>query len=592
MKRYLFLLLAVLFIKQAFSQQQAKWYEPKFVEGICMLDSSNIFHRLPISMKDSVRKPVWDLSENTAGEFIHFKTSATEISVKYTLASNIFSMPHMPSTGVSGLDLFALDVNGNWNWAPGRYHFGDTCSYVFKNLFLAKNHTSVVDFYLYLPLYNSVKWLSIGVNEKDSFVFARKRKEKPIVAYGTSILQGAVASRPGLAWTNILQRNIGRTVINLGFSGNGRFEKPIFDLMARVDAEMYILDCMPNLTKGYTEEDIKNRVQYGVDKLREKNRNVPILFTEHAIGYAPYFMDTARMNEYHHSSLVIEKIFHELQDSGMKNIYLLTDKEIGFDINSTTEGLHPNDIGMMKYAVAYEKKIREILNEPEGTISTEIPIQQYRDGYDWISRHQKVKEEIQQDSPENLVIGNSIIHFFGGMPASAISRGKLAWDKYLKPLKVQNAGFGWDRIENVLWRVYHGEFDDFRGKNIALMIGTNNLSANSNDSEIVEGLQFLIRAIRERKPAVNIIMVGILPRTKSEAHVAEINQKIKEMALKNHAEYTDFGKDFLIGNKINPELSLSDGLHPNAEGYDVLGRDLMKLLMGKSADHTTVKKKK
>ena len=84
-------------------------------------------------MKDSVRKPVWDLSENTAGEFIHFKTSATEITVRYTLASNNFSMSHMPSTGVSGLDLFAMDVNGNWNWAPGRYHFGDTCFYFFKN---------------------------------------------------------------------------------------------------------------------------------------------------------------------------------------------------------------------------------------------------------------------------------------------------------------------------------------------------------------------------------------------------------------------------------------------------------------------------
>jgi lysophospholipase L1-like esterase len=591
MKKYLFLLLAVIFIKQAFSQQQARWYDPQFVEGVCLLDSSNIFHRLPISMKDSVRKPVWDLSENTAGEFIHFKTSATEISVKYTLVSTNFSMPHMPSTGVSGVDLFALDVNGNWNWAPGRYHFGDTCSYIFKNLFLAKNNTGVADFYLYLPLYNSVKWLSIGVNKKDSFAFAPKRKEKPIVAYGTSILQGAVASRPGLAWTNILQRNIDRTVINLGFSGNGRFEKPIFDLMAKVDAEMYILDCMPNLTKGYPDEEIKNRVLYGVNKLRGRNKNVPILFTEHAIGYAPYFMDTARLNEYHHSSLVIEKIFNELQKSGMKNIYLLTDKEIGFDINSTTEGLHPNDIGMMKYAVAYEQKIRKILNEPVGKISTEIPVEQYRDGYDWISRHKKVKEDIQQNSPENLIIGNSIIHYFGGTPAYNVSRGNAAWNKYVKPLKVQNAGFGWDRIENVLWRVYHGEFDDFNGRNIVLMIGTNNLSANSNDSEIVEGLQFLIQVIKERKPKVNIIMVGILPRMKMEEHVSVINKKIKEMAVKNHIAYVDFGKDFLGGNKVNAKLFLSDGLHPNADGYDVLGRDLMKLLVSKSADHTKGKKK-
>ena len=577
MKKNLFLLLTVAFIKPVFSQAQTKWYEPQFVEGVCLLDSSNIFHRLPISMKDSVRKPVWDLSENTAGEFIHFKTSATEITVRYTLASNNFSMPHMPSTGVSGMDLFAVDVNGNWNWAPGRYHFGDTCSYTFKNLFLAKNQTKVSDFYLYLPLYNSVKWLSIGVNEKDSFAFAKKRKEQPIVAYGTSIMQGAVASRPGLAWTNILGRNIDRTIINLGFSGNGRFEKPIFDLMANVDAKLYILDCMPNLTGGYSDEEIKSRVVYGVNKLREKNKDVPLLFVAHAVGYAPYFMDTARLNQYHHSSLVIEKIFNELQKSGIRNIYLLTDKEIGFDINSTTEGLHPNDIGMMKYAAAYEQKIREILNEPVGKLSTEIPVEQYRDGYDWIARHEQVKEEIQQNNPEDLIIGNSIIHYFGGTPAYPIARGESAWDKYLKPLKVQNAGFGWDRIENVLWRVYHGEFDDFNGKNMVLMIGTNNLGINS-DEEIVEGLQFLINAIQERKPNVHFIMIGILPRTKSESHVASINKKIKAMVLKNNVKYADFGKDFLIGNEVNSKLFLKDGLHPNANGYKVLGKDLMKVL--------------
>ncbi|MGN6266389.1 MAG: SGNH/GDSL hydrolase family protein [Ginsengibacter sp.] len=581
MVRSLLILFLFSFSKISFSQQQINWHQPQFVEGVCLLDSSNIFHRLPISMKDSVRKPVWDLSENTAGEFIHFKTSATEITVRYTLASNNFSMPHMPSTGVSGLDLFAVDVNGNWNWAPGRYHFGDTCSYTFKNLFLAKNQTKVSDFYLYLPLYNSVKWLSIGVNEKDSFAFAEKRKEQPIVAYGTSILQGAVASRPGLAWTNILERKIDRTIINLGFSGNGRFEKPIFDLMAKVDAKLYILDCMPNLTGGYSDEEIKSRVVYGVNKLREKNKDVPLLFVAHAVGYAPYFMDTARLNQYHRSSLVIEKIFNELQKSGIRNIYLLTDKEIGFDINSTTEGLHPNDIGMMKYAAAYEQKIREILNEPVGKISTEIPVEQYRDGYDWITRHDQVKEEIKQNNPENLIIGNSIIHYFGGTPAYPIARGESVWDKYLKPLKVQNAGFGWDRIENVLWRVYHGEFDDFNGKNIVLMIGTNNLSEKNNDSEIVEGLQFLINAIKKRKANTKITMVGILSRAKSEERVIMINKKIKEMSLKNHIDYVDFGKDFLMGNKINSKLFVSDGLHPNGDGYEVLGKEISKLLQKK-----------
>src|SRR5690242_12072857 len=364
MKLLWFFILVVAFYKPVVAQN-VKWYQPKFAEGICEADPVNIFHRLPARLEDSVRKPVWDLSLNTAGEFIHFKTSASKITVRYTVSSKNFSMPHMPASGVSGLDLFALDRNDKWNWAPGRYHFGDTCSYVFENLNLADFNNRIGDFYLYLPLYNSVTWLSIGVNEKEFFAFADRKKEKPVVAYGTSILQGGVASRPGLAWTNILERMLHTTVINLGFSGNGRFEKPIFDLMAEVDAKLYILDCMPNLTKGYgiSDQEIKNRVIYGINKLREKNPSVPILFAEHAVGYAPYYMDTARLNEYHNSSLLIEMIFNSLISSGVKNIYLLTDKEIGFDINSTTEGLHPNDIGMMKYAIAYAKKIREIFHE-------------------------------------------------------------------------------------------------------------------------------------------------------------------------------------------------------------------------------------
>lgn len=362
MKKYLFFLALIIFSKLSLAQEKIVWYEPQYVEGICVEDTFNIFQRLPSSMKGKVRGPVWELSKNTAGEFIHFKTSASKIKVRYTLASKNFSMPHMPSTGVSGLDLFAIDANGNWNWAPGTYHFGDACTYIFNNLFLAKNSTSISDFYLYLPLYNSVKSFSIGVDENVKFSFAKKRKDKPIVAYGTSILQGGVVSRPGLAWTNILGRDIDKVIINLGFSGNGKFEAPLFDLMANVNAEMYILDCMPNLTGGISFKEIKSRIIYGINKLREKNKSVPILLVENADGYSPNYLDTARLHLYHRSSIVIAKIFDELKVSGIKNIYILTDKEIGFDINSTTDGVHPNDIGMMKYAKAYEKKIMEILS--------------------------------------------------------------------------------------------------------------------------------------------------------------------------------------------------------------------------------------
>ena len=50
---------------------------------------------------------------------------------------------------------------------------------------------------------------------------------RPIVWYGTSIAQGGVVTRPGMAFTNIIARNLGREVLNFGFSGNGKMTKAV-----------------------------------------------------------------------------------------------------------------------------------------------------------------------------------------------------------------------------------------------------------------------------------------------------------------------------------------------------------------------------
>jgi lysophospholipase L1-like esterase len=556
------------------AQNKFDWYEPKNISGIAQPDTAHKYNRMPSRMETLVRKPVWDLSKNTAGEFVHFRTTARDINIYYQLNSPHKAFPHMPETGVSGVDLYAVDRNGQWNWAAPHYSFGDTAIFRYKSLFLEAG--KMADYYLYLPLYNSVEWLSISVPANEKFEFAQENEDKPIVAYGTSILQGGVSSRPGLAWTNILQRELDRTVINLGFSGNGRFEAPIFELMSNIDASLFILDCMPNLDGGFLpDSSIKNRVYDGVKTLQNSHPDIPILLVEHAAGFSPFYMDTARLNTYRRSSELIARIYKSLQEDGYKNIYLLTQNEIGFDMNCTTDGIHPNDIGMMRYAGAFEKKIREILNEPSGSISTEIPVQQYRDGYNWLKRHEEVKSRILSAQPNLLILGNSIINFWGGLPVSemGIARGKDSWTNYLDPMRAQNAGFGWDRIENVLWRIYHGELDNFTGKQILVMIGTNNLGINSNE-EIVDGLAFLLNQIHNRKKEANIVMAGILPRRGMEKRVAAINLQIKKMALAHHCRYIDFGQAFLQKGKINPSLFVADGLHPNTPGYELLGKEI------------------
>lgn len=334
------------------------------------------YDRLPSKAEKMIRPAVWSLSQNSAGVYINFKTSSTSIVVRYTVKGNR-AMPHMPATGVSGVDLYARDVNGQWRWAKGAFSFGDTCEYRFSNLSLSAKEE---EFRLYLPLYNSVSWMNIGVSYNTTFTPCPVSNEQPIVLYGTSIMQGACATRPGLAWTNILGRKIDRPIINLGFSGNGQLEQSLIDLMNEMDAKLFVLDCMPNLydRSKFSKEEIQQRIKASVNSLQAKHPQIPILLVEHCCGLTVANMDTALVNKYKWSSDILEATFDSLQKNGFRNIYLLTDEAIGFDEESTVDGTHPNDIGMKKYAKAYENIIRKILKEEKGIINPKIPIRQRR----------------------------------------------------------------------------------------------------------------------------------------------------------------------------------------------------------------------
>jgi len=179
------------------------------------------------------------------------------------------------------VDLFAKDAEGNLRWCASRFNlsFKDTVNYEFKDITYFTGEGRGYDFELFLPLYNEVTWLEIGVPENRELRFQPASLEKPIVVYGTSVAQGACASRPGMAWTNIVHRETDYPVINLGFSGNGLLEEEVFNFIAEIDAKLYILDCLPNLSTERTEL-IFDRMLKGVNLLREKS-DAPILLMEH-----------------------------------------------------------------------------------------------------------------------------------------------------------------------------------------------------------------------------------------------------------------------------------------------------------------------
>jgi lysophospholipase L1-like esterase len=295
-----------------------------------------------------------------------------------------------------------------------------------------------------------------------------------------------------------------------------------------------------------------------------------LLFCDHD-GFTDEGISAVRKKRYEDINVAMKEIFDSLLATGTKNIYRLSKEEIGQEIESMVDGVHSNDIGMMHYANAYDKKIRSVLNELAGTVSTTIPITQRRDFnvYDWETRHNAVLDFNQTHQPQLLFIGNSITHFWGGLPQGPKDTGKDSWNKYFGNSTTVNLGFGWDRIENVLWRVYHGELDSIAPKQIVLMIGTNNIHLNTDD-EIVQGLQFLIKAIQAKQPNAQLLLMGIFPRRDTEQRIEVLNQQIRVKVKGDHIRFADAGYLLLKKNKKIDEALFTDGLHPNATGYQKL----------------------
>lgn len=344
--------------------EQYRWFDPAaapypVVDGRAWQTAlAAPYDRLPARAEKMVRTAVWNLSRNSAGQYIGFKTNAKTVVVRLVVKDRQ-AMPHMPATGVSGVDLYAKDAGGVWRWAKGSYTFGDTIQYVFANMVLSAPEE---EFRLYLPLYNTVAWLRVGTPTEHRFEPLPVSDSRPIVAYGTSIMHGACASRPGLAWTNILGRKLNTRVINLGFSGNGQLEQPMIDLINEVDAKLYILDCIPNLVdrSKFSAAEVEQRMRKAVADLQEKHPGTPILLVEHCCGLEGINMDSAMTTRYRLVSELAASVYQKMRNEGIKNIHHLSAQEIGFDTESTVDGTHPNDIGMMKYAEAYARIINRI----------------------------------------------------------------------------------------------------------------------------------------------------------------------------------------------------------------------------------------
>lgn len=354
------LLLLVLFAIPTASAAEAKvqWHDLREfgVEGRAFDDTEVFYDRLPARAKDLVRGAVWNLSRDSAGMAGRFVTDATTIQARWELKDAGLDMPHMPATGVSGLDLYVKGDDGKWRWLAN----GRPTKYPVNAANLVSGiPADTREYLLYLPLYNGVKKVEIGIPPDNKITKAAaypKNKRKPLLFYGTSITHGACASRPGMTHSAMLGRRFGRPIVNLGFSGNGRMEIELARLIAEVDAAVYIIDCLPNIDAKTTAA----RTEPLVKHLREKRPDIPILLVEDR-NYSNSFLIPSKKRRNETSQAALKSACERLKQAGVKKLYYLEGKNmLGDDHDGTVDSSHPNDLGFWRQANHFEEALRQI----------------------------------------------------------------------------------------------------------------------------------------------------------------------------------------------------------------------------------------
>ena len=320
-------------------------------------DTYEPFSRLPGRLEKVSRPPVWSLGRNSAGIFVRFASDAGQFSFKWNSTFHK-DLDNMAAIGVRGLALYTYD-KGEWVYIASARPSKKEADSQFR-ISCSALRGQMHEFMLYLSLYDGVRNLQIGVPEGMTLTtptLNSPRADKPVIIYGTSILQGASASHPGMAGTNQLARKMDRVVINLGFSGNALLDYEIAELMAAYpDPGAFVLDNIPNGTPENTREKLEGFYRI----IRDAHPSVPIVFVEHP-RLPRWRFDVAGRNMIIAKNEALHEIYGRLKKAGEKNIYLVkADKMLPENNVGTIEGTHFTDLGFIGWVNAVYPTLKKV----------------------------------------------------------------------------------------------------------------------------------------------------------------------------------------------------------------------------------------
>ena len=342
------------------SKEGFTWYtvdEKDFVlDGLYWYTPGKAFRRLPedVHISEGVDYLAW----HTAGVMLRFCSDAQEIRIDAKIKSSGDVCDHITRDCVAGFDTYVGSHTAKFYAKNTRFDpFLDEYTVpIFK-----VEEKKMREFTIHFPLFGHPEKVLIGLPEGTKILPPSPwRDPRPVVVYGTSIQQGGCASRPGMCHTNIMSRLLDRPFLNFGFSGSGRCEAEMAQILAEIeDPAMYVIDCDANTGP----EKLRERLPVFVDILREKHPETPILlvsqtlFAAEMLGSQEYTGRRLAFTTIHRGELARRR------QMGDNNIFFLDGTTLyGPDPSEcTVDGAHATDLGFYNIAHRMAPEIEHIL---------------------------------------------------------------------------------------------------------------------------------------------------------------------------------------------------------------------------------------
>ncbi len=341
-----------------------KWLKPGkaplTIEGFPFFEQEGQFRRMMLHPPVCIPNDVEYLNWNTAGGQIRFRGRFKTLCLRVELNATP-EMYHMTTVGEGGFDCYLGRDNREPEYFSSVYLNDDHASSYESCLY--QGDPADQDVILNFPLYKGVKTIEIGFDDDAVIMPPHPHKNGRFVVYGGSIDQGGCASRPGMAYSNILSRWLDAEFINLGYSGSGRAEDEVAMAIREIpDIGFFIINTAGNCPGC---EYLKDHFPRFISILREKYKKTPILV--YSLPKRPcdrFGCDSERSNEA--KARLLKDIYRNMATGDPHMYFLRSGGEKTFDghrleYETTVDGCHPNDYGFMIMAKELYRMINRIL---------------------------------------------------------------------------------------------------------------------------------------------------------------------------------------------------------------------------------------